>query len=201
MQIAKLASSSAIAPFIVLAVVAVSASTSAGEIAPLIYDLDWNGLNTSFVDECLLDNGCFRLPIVGSIGVVLDAERPQLLNIDSFVVPIFAAPINTIGDFAWQRLDWTIGEYLTDPQNSDLAMRFYPNPVLDTELPLYELFVDLTEGRKMLTLTGGGDGLGSLPQDIDSVTFSVIGRLVPEPSSALLAAATLINGFANRRRR
>jgi hypothetical protein len=201
MQITKSTSISAVAAAMILALFVDSAPTSAGEIPPLVYDLDWNGLNTSYVDECLLNGSCFRLPIVGTIGVVLEAERPRLLNIDSFVVSIFAAPINTISDFAWQRLDWTIGEYLTDPQNSDLSMRFYPDPVLDTELPLYELFVDLTEGRSMLTLTGGGDGLADLPINTDSVTFTVSGRLIPEPNSALLAATAVIIGFANRRRR
>jgi hypothetical protein len=200
MQIYQWSARCEIAAAMILAVFVVGAPASAGEISPLVYDLDWDGLNTSYVDECLLNGSCFRLPIVGTIGVVLDAQRPRLLNIDSFVVSIFAAPINTISDFAWQRLEWTIGEYLTDPQQSDLSMRFYPDPFLDTEQPLYELFVDLTEERSMLTLTGGGDGLASYPIETDSVKFAVSGHLVPEPGAALLAAVALVIGFSSRRR-
>jgi len=80
-------------------------------------------------------------------------------------------------------------------------MRFYPDPVLDTTNPLYELLVNLTDGRSMLSLTGGDDGLANAAHEVDVVAFSVSGLLVPEPRTQWLVAGVGVGLIASRPRR
>jgi len=185
------------AAFIALAHLA--AVVGAGTV-PLIYDLDWNGPETSIVEECSLQRGCFAFPIRGTIAVTLDPERPYLQNIDSdiLVPPLFPGPASALG---WQHLDYHIGEYLSDDLDADVSMRFFPNPLIDASFPLFELFVDLTDGRSMLTLIGGVEGIAASPLETDVISFSVSGRVIPEPttSALMLIAGTAIS--ASRRRR
>jgi hypothetical protein len=167
----------------------------------LVFDVGWNGPNTSHVEECELQGSCFQYPIVGTVGLILDANRPNLVNRDSTISVPSSNPPDPEGLHAWGFLSYTIGEYLTDPTAEDVSMRFLPNPVIDAPGPQFEFFAELTDERSRFTITGRTEDLTIAPGQINSVEFSVSGRLVPEPGTALLAAVALAIGLSSRRRR
>lgn len=168
----------------------------AGATERLVFDV--GATRTSQIEECLVDGSCYQYRTVGHIGLALDAFRPRLENIDSLLLEPPGAPSPASG-FVWSFLSYAIGSYLSDPALSDVSMRFFPNPVIDTPGLLLGFDVELTENRTKLILSGGADGLGSHPIEVDTIKFSVDGRFVPEPGSGALTAVAIIGTFASRR--
>jgi hypothetical protein len=183
---------------VVTAVAVVLIGSIAGTSAAaerLVYDLAWDGPETSLVREWH-GIGPFEYPIRGTIAVILEPDSPRLENVDSEILipPDVPAPISVPG---WEHLDYHVGSYLSDDLSGDISMVFYPNPVIDTLFPLFELNVDLTEGRRMLSMTGGIPS--AFPEE--GVYFCVSGRRIPEPVTALLAAIGVAAIIASRRHR
>lgn len=162
----------------------------------LVFDVGVSG--TSEIEECLLHGSCIQYPVIGRIGLALEATRPRLRNIDSLLVEPLGGPSPASG-FAWNFLQYTIGDYLSDPTLPDVSMRFFPSPIIDPPGLLFSFDVQLSEGQSKLTFSGGIDGLATFPMEVDSIDFSVEGRLVPEPGGASLAVLAVINTLASRR--
>jgi len=111
----------AIAAAVVLTIFVVDVATAVGDVAPLVYDLEWNGPETSFAEECLLEGSCYRYPIQGTIGVILDPVRPSLLNINSSIVTPFGAPPSTC--LATPGLDnWRVPERSSEKRSVDAIL-------------------------------------------------------------------------------
>ena len=177
----------------------------AGALA-ITYDLDADGLGSSFVEEFPRLGPGFQYPIVGNIRLTLNPDRPFLENVDSdiLVPPDVPLPYSQI---VWSQPElFFVGEYLSDALSADVSMRFYFSPVLATldsfiPIPPYELFIDLTEARSKLELRGGyfGIALGTIAPN--SAVFSVHGRAIPEPASGALLLFGIAGIIASRRMR
>jgi len=163
----------------------------------IVYDLDAGVPDVSSVVECPRLGPCFEYPINGQIRVVLEPLVPRLENLSSSILVPPDGP-NAFSIPYWENLDQFIGEYTSDAQSADVSMRFYLTdaPVL----PPYELYVELTEGRSKLELTGGYVGI-ALDPDPNSVLFQVHGLAVPEPTTLGLMVMAAVGVTANRRRR
>jgi hypothetical protein len=164
------------------------------------YDLDANGPETSTVEECGRLSPCFHYTILGQIQKTHGSERPFLINIYSIILvpPNVPTPYSPL---LWNQPElFFVGEYLSDALSADVSMRFYLDPIVATfaPLPAYELFVNLTEGRSKLDLTGGYNSvlLGTLAPN--SASFSVHGRAIPEPTCGMLLLVGAIGIIASR---
>jgi hypothetical protein len=160
-----------------------------------VFDLEWDGPETSTVEECVDESYfCYRLPITGSLGVDFAGEAPTLININSDILipPQLPGSPPFISPNVWFNFDLLAGEYLTT-DGEDIAMVFRPAEIGGV-LRAYELFVNITDHGRMLELTGGIEQDATSPLEPD-VRFAVSGRLragdpdaVPEPNSLFLAA-------------
>lgn len=178
-----------------------------------IYDLTWNGYETSTVQECVDgDLFCETLTIDGSIAVALDAEAPRLINVDSDIVipPQLPGSRPLISPNLWNHFDLLAGEYLPSDSDDTLAMAFRPAQVGGV-LRQYELLVEITDGGQFLSLTGGIEQDAASPMEPD-VRFYVSGRLeadtqlvvansLPEPSMSALLLVGAVLAIASRARR
>ena len=160
----------------------------------ITYDLQANGPESSTVDECPRLGPCFQYPIDGHIRLTLDPIMPMLSNVDSIILvpPDGPSPFSPI---IWDNLDQLMGEYTSDALSADVSMRFVAS---DAPISFIELFVELTEGRSSLTLTGGYYGIAAQPEAPNSVQFNVNGRAIPEPASPTIVVLGLVAVIASR---
>lgn len=168
---------------------------------PSLFDLEWDGPETSTVEECYGgDNFCHTFPITGSVGVVLAADAPSLVNVNSDILlpPQVPGSPPVISPNLWFNFDLLVGEYLPTADES-LSMVFRPAEIGGV-LRAYELLVNIADDGQFLQLTGGIEQSAASPLEPD-VRFSVSGRLVagdagtpnvPEPSTLLLLPSGIL---------
>lgn len=150
-----------------------------------VYDLQANGLESSFVDECTTDaeDSCLRITIGGTIQITTDLLSPTIENIDSiiYVPPQLPGDPPVFSPEPWGNLDLFEGEYLPVEDDADALVRFAPptgGPVR-----LYELFATLSDDFATLTLTGGIHQETASPSEPHIVRFNVNGRRVTSPET------------------
>jgi hypothetical protein len=180
-----------------------------------VFDLQWNGPETSTVTECVdgLDF-CFTYPMRGGLQLDLDPQAPQLINVQSdILLPPCGVPgcPAAISPSVWFNVDLLEGEFVAPANEGDISLVFRPADAGGSLRP-FELFVDITDLGQMLSLTGGLEQDAASPLEPD-VAFNVSGRLLgegeelssraPEPTSAMLMAlgAACLAITASRRRR
>ena len=162
--------------------------TRAGET--LVFDLEYAGPETSTVAEVISDSSFYGIPITGNIELTLDSLTPYLNNVNSDILlpPAF---FYAISPNVWYNLDQLVGEYVATSPGSDVSMVFRPDA--NSNLRPYEIFVELTDGKQFLVLTGGIEQIAASPHE-PSVRFDVhgeqlypsdISRTVPEPATSV----------------
>ncbi|QDS98776.1 hypothetical protein [Adhaeretor mobilis] len=148
-----------------------------------VFDLEWDGPETSTVDECVDgDNFCYTLPITGSIEVGYESDAPYLLNLTSDILlpPQVPGSRPVISPNLWSNFDLLQGEYLTTTNDDEVSMVFRPTE-MGGMLRAYEIFVNITDAGKSLELTGGIEQSAASPLEPD-VRFSVSGMLIGSDS-------------------
>jgi hypothetical protein len=180
-----------------------------------VFDLQWNGAETSTVTERIdaLDF-YFTYPMRGGLQMDLDPEAPRLINVQSdILLPACGVPgcPAAISPSVWFNFDLLEGEFVAPANEGDVSLVFRPADAGGSLRP-FELFVDVTYGGQMLSLTGGVAQDPTSPLE-PGAAFNVSGRLLgageelssraPEPTSAMLMAlgAASLTITASRRRR
>jgi hypothetical protein len=166
-----------------------------------VFDLQWNGPETSTVTERVDDlDFYFTYPMRGGLQMDLDPQVPRLINVESdILLPACGVPgcPAAISPSVWFNFDLLEGEYVAPANEGDISLVFRPADAGGSLRP-FELFVDITDGGQMLSLTGGVEQDPTSPLEPDAA-FNVSGRLlgegeelssraVPEPTGALLMA-------------
>ncbi len=173
-------------------VVLLAWSTARADV-PSVFDLEWNGPETSTVQECVgEDTFCFDFPIVGSLGVGLESNSPYLLNVDSDILLPPQTPNSppVISPNLWFNFDLLEGEYLPTENEDDVAMVFRPAEIGGV-LRAYEIFVNITDSGQFLELTGGIEQSATSPMEPD-VRFSVSGQLETTDSIDIVDGADFL---------
>lgn len=178
-----------------------------------VFDLAWNGAQTSTVTEWPSPIYADTYPIRGGLQLDLDAEAPRLINVQS---DIMLHPGGTpdspaaISPEVWHNFDLLTGEYLDPVNEGDLSLRFATTEPGGLIRGGWELLVDITNGGQSLSLTGGIQQDAASPMEPD-VVFAVSGQLiqgdalrfnVPEPAAGvlLLSCSAGLGVIASRRR-
>jgi len=150
-----------------------------------IFDLTWDGPETSTVDECVDgDFFCITLPITGSLGVGLELDAPYLVNVESDILLPPQTPNSrpVISPNLWHNFDLLEGEYLSTDSDDEVSMVFRP-AAIGGQLRAYTIFATITNGGQSFELTGGIEQSATSPLEPD-VRFSVSGRLIVDNSGA-----------------
>ncbi|MAT68088.1 MAG: hypothetical protein CMJ58_01040 [Planctomycetaceae bacterium] len=178
-----------------------------------IFELTWDGPETSTVTESPAEGFDYTYTIRGGLQVDLDPVTPRLINVNSdILLPPCGIPgcPPAISPNLWGNLDLLVGEYVEPVSEGAISLVFAPAE-LGGVLRGYELFVDITEDGRLLTLTGGIEQDAASPMEPD-VSFAVSGRAAygdltnsptPEPASVamMIAGAACLALIASRRGR
>ena len=151
----------------------------------LVFDLEWDGPETSTVAECIDENYfCYTLQVLGSIEIGLESDAPSLINFDSDILipPQLPNDRPITSPNLWSNFDLLQGEYLTTIDDDDISMVFRPAEVGGI-LRAYEIFVNITDSGQSLELTGGIEQSAASPLEPD-LRFSVSGQLVTSDLNA-----------------
>ncbi|TWT76070.1 hypothetical protein Pla123a_28570 [Posidoniimonas polymericola] len=178
-----------------------------------VYDLTWNGAETSTATEFPAGIYFETYPIRGGLQLDLDPVTPRLINVQSDIMLHPGGTPNSpaaISPEVWGNFDLLTGVYAAPANEGDISLVFTPTVPDGLIRGGWELLVDITNGGQSLSLTGGIQQEATSPMEPD-VVFAVSGQLiegdftgfrVPEPAAGmlLLSCSAWLGVIASRRR-